>query len=140
MIGRMVAAPSTSVSSLSAPMQHAIGEDMAAVEIGGEPNFVDSQKGDIEIARHRLDGGDPETRIRRLDLFLAGDQRHRVGADPLDAAAVDLAGQKPQRQADDAGRMREHPLDGEMGLARIGRPEHGSDAGAAGARIAISCR
>jgi hypothetical protein len=36
--------------------------------------------------------------------------------------------------------MREHPLDGEMGLARIGRPEHGSDAGAAGARIAISCR
>ena len=46
----------------SAPMQHAIGEDMAAVEIGGELNFVDGEKGDIEIARHRLDGGDPETR------------------------------------------------------------------------------
>ena len=121
-------------------MQHAIGEDMAAVEIGGELNFVDGEKGDIEIARHRLDGGDPETRIRRLDLFLAGDQRYRVSADPLDAAAVDFARQKPQRQTDDAGRMREHPLDGEMGLARIGRPEHGCDAGAAGARIAISCR
>ncbi len=30
----------------------------------------------------------------------------------------------------DAAVMREHPLDGEMGLAGIGRPEHGGDAGA----------
>ena len=132
----MVAAPSTSVSSRPRRLQHAVGEDMAALEIGGELDFVDGHKGDIEIARHRLDGGDPEARIRRLDLLLAGDQRDRVGADPLDAAVVDLARQKPQRQADDAGRMREHALDGEMGLAGIGRPEHGGDAGAAGARVA----
>jgi hypothetical protein len=29
--------------------------------------------------------------------------------------------------------MRQHPLNGEMGFAGIGRPEHGGDAGAAGA-------
>ena len=124
----------------AAPVQHAIGEDVAALEIGGELDFVDGEERDVEIARHRLDGGDPEARIRRLDLLLAGDQRHRVGADPLDRAVVDLARQQPQRQADHAGRMRQHPLDGEMGLAGIGRPEHGGDAGAAGAQITIGGR
>ena len=68
----------------AAPVQHAVGEDVAAVEIGGELDFVDGEEGDVEIARHGLDGGDPEARIRRLDLFLAGDQRDGVGADPLD--------------------------------------------------------
>jgi len=33
--------------------------------------------------------------------------------------------------------MAEHALDGEMRLAGIGRPEHGGDAGAAGAGITI---
>ena len=112
-------------------MQHAIGEDMAALEIGGELDFVDGEEGDVELARHRLDGRDPEARICRLDLFFAGDQRHRVGADTLDAAVIDLARQQPQRQTDDARRMRKHPLDGEMGLAGIGRTKHGGDAGAA---------
>ena len=61
-IGRMVAAPSTSVSSRAAPVQHAVGEDVAALEIGGELDFVDREESDVEIARHRLDGGDPEPR------------------------------------------------------------------------------
>ena len=76
-------------------MQHAIGEHVAAIEISGELNLVDGEKCHIEIARHRLDGSDPEARIRRLDLLLAGDQGHRFGADPLDAAVVDFARQKP---------------------------------------------
>ncbi len=69
----------------AAPVQHTIGEDVAALEIGGELDFIDGEEGDVEVARHRLDGRDPEARIRRLDLLFAGDQRHRVGADPLDA-------------------------------------------------------
>jgi hypothetical protein len=31
--------------------------------------------------------------------------------------------------------MRQHALDGEMGLAGIGRPEHGGDAGARASRF-----
>ncbi len=99
-----------------------------------------ARKCDVEIARHRLDGGDPEARIRRLDLLLAGDERHRVGADPLHGAVIDLARQQPQRQADQPGRMRQHPLDGEMGLAGIGRAQHGGDAGATGTQITIGGR
>ena len=121
-------------------MQHAVGEDVAALEIGGELDFVDGEERDIEIARHRLDGGDPEPRVRRLDLLFAGDQRHRFGADPLHRAVIDFARQQPQRQADQAGRMRQHPLDGEMGLAGIGRAEHGGDAGATGTQITVGGR
>ena len=58
-----------------AAIEHAVGEDVAALEIGAELDFVDGEEGDVEIARHRLDGGDPEARVRRLDLLLAGDQR-----------------------------------------------------------------
>ena len=116
----MVAAPSSSVSSRPRRLQHAVGEDVAALEIGRELDLVDGEEGDVEIARHRLDGGDPVARVRRDDLLLAGDQRDRVGADPLDDAVVDLARQQPQRQADHARRMAEHALDGEMGLAGIG--------------------
>ena len=124
----------------AAAVEHTVGEDVAALEIGGELDFIDGQKGDVEVARHRLDGGDPKPRIRRLDLFLAGDERHRVGADPLDGAVIDLAGQQPQRQADQARGMRQHPLDPQMGLSGIGRPQHGGDAGATGAQVTIGRR
>jgi hypothetical protein len=80
----------------------AAGEDMAPVEIGRELELVDRDECDVEIARHGLDGGDPEARVGRLDLLLAGDQRDRVAAHPLDRLVVDLAGEQPQRQPDDA--------------------------------------
>ena len=117
----------------AAAVEHAVGEDVAALEIGAELHLVDRDEGHVEIARHRLDGGDPEARVRRLDLLLAGDQRDVLGADPVDDLVVDLAREQPQRQPDHAGRVRQHALDGEMGLAGVGRPEHGGDAGAAGA-------
>jgi hypothetical protein len=116
----------------AAPVQHAVGKDVAALEIGSELNFVDGEKSDVEIARHRLDGGDPEPRIRRLDLLFAGDERNSVGADPLHRAVIDFAGQEPQRQADHAGGMRQHPLDRQMSLAGIGRAKHGGNAGTTG--------
>ena len=121
----------------AAAIEHAVGEDVAAFEIGAELHLVDGEEGDVEIARHRLDGRHPVARIRRLDLLLAGDERDRLGAHARRDLVVDLARQQPQRQPDDAGGMAEHALDGEMGLAGIGRPEHGGDAGAAGAGVAI---
>jgi hypothetical protein len=78
-------------------VQHAVGEDMAALEIGGELDFVDGEECNIEVARHRFDSGDPEARVGRLDLFFASDERDRVGPRPLDRAVIDLARQEPQR-------------------------------------------
>ena len=114
----------------AAPVEDAIGEDMAALEIGRDLDFVDREKRHVEIARHRLHGGDPVARFRRLDLLFARDQRHRVRAGAIGDLVVDLARQQPQRQADHAGGMRQQALDRQMRLAGIGRPEHGGDAGA----------
>ena len=109
----------------SAQMQQAIGEDVAALEIAGELHLVDGDEGGVGLARHRLHGADRIARARRNDLLLAGDQRDLVGADLLADAAVDLAREQPERQADQAALMRHHALDGEMRLAGVGRPEHG---------------
>ena len=109
------------------PMQEAVGEDVAAVEIRAELDLVDGHEGDVEVPRHRLDGADPVARVPRLDLLLAGDQRDLVGPHRCHDAAVDLAGEQPQRQPDDAGRMGQHAFDGEMRLAGVGRAEDGRD-------------
>ena len=112
-------------------VEQTIGEDMAAIEIGGELNLVDGDEINGKVARHRLDRADPEARPFRLDLLLAGDERDGVGPDLVDHALIDLARQQAQRQADHAGGMRDHPLDREMGLAGIGRSEHCRDAASA---------
>ena len=108
---------------------------MAALEIGAELDFVDGEEGDVEIARHGLDGGDPEARIRRLDLLLAGDQRDGVGADPVDDLVVDLARQAAAAAArscrDECASMRSMAR---WVLPVLVGPEHGGHAGAAGAR------
>ena len=64
----------------AARMQQPVGEDMPAVEIGRELDLVDGDEGNLDVARHRLDGGDPVARLLRLDLLLAGDERDGVGA------------------------------------------------------------
>lgn len=109
-------------------MQDSVGEDMAALEIAGELHFVDRHERGFRLARHGLDGADGEACIRRSDLFLAGDQRHLGDANLLDKTRVDLARQQPERQADHAGTMRHHSLNGIMGLAGIGGSEDGGDA------------
>ena len=75
----------------AAPVQHPIREHMPALQIRAELNFVHRQKRDIEVARHGFQGGDPEPRICRLDLLLAGHQRDRLGAHGRNALVVDLA-------------------------------------------------
>ena len=132
----------------AAAMQDAVGEDVAAFEIGGDLDFIDGEKRHVEIPRHRLDGGDPVARVLRLDLLLAGDQRDALDARAIGDLVVDLAREQPQRQADHAGGMRQHPLDRQMRLAGVGRPEHGGNAGAGSpfvcergeVRKAIFCR
>ena len=86
----------------SAAIKHAVGEDVAAFKIRAELNFIDSEEGDVEIARHRFDSRHPITRMRRLDLLLAGDKRDRLGAHACRDLVVDLARQQPERQPDDA--------------------------------------
>ena len=115
-------------------IEHAVREDVAPLEIGAELDLVNRQECDVEVARHGFDGRDPKTRVRRLDLLFAGDQGDGVLAGPVGHLVVDLARQQPQRQADHAGRMRQHALDGEMGLAGIGWAQHCRDAGAARSR------
>ena len=117
----------------AAAVEDAVGEDVAAFEIGGDLDLVDGEEGDVEIARHRLDGRDPVARRFRLDLLLAGDQRDGFGAGAIGDLVIDLAREQPQRQPDHARGMREHPFDGQMGLAGVGGPEHRSDASARGA-------
>ena len=109
-------------------VQEAVGEHVAAVEVAGELDLVHGHEGEIEVARHRLDGGDPVARPVRLDLLLARDQGDVVVTRLLDHAIVDLAGEQAQGQADHAAVMAEHALDGEMGLAGIGGAEHGGHA------------
>ena len=111
----------------AAKVEDAVGEDMAALEVAGELDLVDGDEGGVGLARHRLDGGDPVARLRREDLLLAGDERDLVGADAGGDAVIDLARQQAQRQADHAALVAEHALDGEVGLAGVGRPEHGRD-------------
>ena len=64
----------------SALVEKAVREDVAAVEIGRELNLVHRHEGEVEVARHGLDGRDPIARPVRLDLLLSGDERDVVGA------------------------------------------------------------
>ena len=47
------------------------------------------------------------------DIVRKASRGTKTSLDALGDAIVDLARQEPQRQADDAARMAEHPLDGE---------------------------
>ncbi len=95
----------------AAAMQDAVGEDVPALEIGGDLDFIHREERDVEVARHRFHSGDPEARRLRLDLLLARDQGDGIDARAIDHLVVDLARQQPQRQADHARGMRQHPLD-----------------------------
>ena len=79
-----------------------MGEDVAALGVGAELDFVDGEKFDLAVERHRLDRADEIARPERHDLFFAGDQRDLGRAPGLDHAIVDFARKQPQRQADHA--------------------------------------
>ncbi len=104
-------------------MQEPRGKDVAALGIGTQLNFVHREKIDRPVERHRFDGAHEIGRVRRQDFLFAGDQRDRARTLQLDDAIVILARQKAQRKPDHPALVAEHALDGEVGLAGIGRPE-----------------
>jgi hypothetical protein len=108
-------------------MQQPVGEHMAAVKVGAQLDLVDRQKRDRDIHRHRLDRAHPVARAGWNDFFLTGHQRHRELTGARNDAVIHLACQQPQRQADHAGRVRQHPFDGVVGLAGVGGAENGGD-------------
>ncbi len=106
-------------------MQQPVGEDVAALGVAAQLDLVDGQEVDGPVERHAFDRADEPLGIRRDDLLFAGDQGDGVLALQLGDAVVILAGQQAQRKADHAGAVPEHALQGEMGLAGVGRAENG---------------
>ena len=113
----------------AARVQQPLGEDVAALGVGDQLDFVDGQKLDRSLQRHGLDGADEIVRPRRDDLFLARDQGDGRRAALFDDPLIDLARQQAQRQADHARGVTQHPLDRQMGLAGVGGPQDRSHAG-----------
>jgi hypothetical protein len=66
--------------------------------------------------------------VRSDDLFLPGEQRDVADTLLRHRAVVVLTREQAQREADDAGGMRQQPFDGEVRLAGVGRAEDGFDA------------
>ena len=110
-----------------AHMEHAIGEDMAAFRISGELGFVDGDKGSVPIPRHGFRGAEKPARLVGQNLLFAGNQANTLWALGSDHSIIDFPGQQAERKADHSAGMAHHPLDSEMGLAGIGRAEHGSE-------------
>ena len=90
----------------AARVQDPVGEDVAALPVGRELDFVDRQEVDLEVERHRLDGRDPVRRPPRDDPFFAGDERDGLGSLERRHAVVVLARQQPEREADHPGGVR----------------------------------
>ena len=107
----------------TAQIEQAIGKDMATLAIGAQLRLVQPNETDVETARHGFDRAAQIARVLRLDPLFAGNQRHLIVTLDGAHAVIDLARQQPQRKADRSARMAAHPLDGEMGLAGIGRPQ-----------------
>ena len=122
----------------AARVEQPVGENMAAFAIGAKLRFIERNECQIPRIlvgasgvpvypqRHRLRRAQQPAGIGRFDPLLASDQRNPVRT--LDDAnpVINLARQQPQRKADRARRMRAEPLDSQVRLAGIGRPEHGN--------------
>ena len=120
------------VSAVPRRAQQAIGEDVAALGVAGQLNLVHRDELDRAVEGHRFDGADEIARLLGDAPFLARHQRNRALPFRLDHAVVDLAREEAEREAHHAGAMRQHALDRQMGLSRVGRAEQRSDGGVFG--------
>ncbi len=100
---------------------------MAAIRVGAKLNFINADKIGPNVQRHRFGRGNPILRARRDDLFLARDQRHHGRAAQGDYFVINLARKQAQRQANNPRAVPQHPLDGIMRFAGVGRAQHGRD-------------
>ena len=114
---------------LAAGVQQAVGEHMSPRGIGAELDLVHGQELDRPVQGHGLHGADEIDGAGRDDLLFAGDQGDGPRAAELDNPVVHLPRQEPQRQADHARGVAQHPLDRQVGLAGVGGPEDGDQAG-----------
>ena len=112
----------------AARMQQPVGEDMAAIRVGAELDFIHRQEFDAAIQRHGFHRAGEPLGVGRDDLFLAGDEGDILLALGGHHAVVILARQEAEREADDAGGMRKHALHRQMGLAGVGGAEKGLNA------------
>ena len=110
-------------------VQQPVRKDVAAIGIGAHLDLVDGEKRDAAAERHGFDGAQEIARVRRADLLLAGDQRDVARTFEAHRAVIVLASEQTQRKPDDPRGVREHALHRQEGLARVGRTEHGRDAG-----------
>ena len=122
----------------AARMQQPVGENMAAFGIGAKLDFVDRQERRAEIDAASLPRCRRNIRAPGGTIFSSPVIRAARSA-PLQPhdLVIDLARQQPQRQADHAGFVGQHPLDGEMGLAGVGGPKNGRNA--APKSVALLC-
>src|SRR5690606_41709099 len=99
---------------------------MPTLAVGRELRFVERhERQPATVSWHGLRGAEKIPRARRLDPFLASDQRDLLLALDRANAVVDLTREQAQREADRPARMSAQPLDREVSLAGIGRAKHG---------------
>ena len=103
--------------------QQAVGKDMAPIGIGAQLDLVHRDEIRADVQGHRLGRADPVLGAVGDDPLFPRDQRHHGRPDLGDDPVIDLTRQKPQRQANDARPVRQHPLDRVMGLAGVRRPK-----------------
>ncbi len=104
-------------------MEQPVGEDVAALRVRSQLRLIEGDEGEVALHRHGFGGAQEPARVLRQDLLLAGDERHPVRALHRHHPVVDLARQKPEREADHPARMCRHPLDREISLAGVGGPK-----------------
>ena len=107
----------------AARVKQPVRKDMPPVGVPAQLDLVHRQEFGPDPHRHRLDGADPIGRPRRHDPLLSRHQRHHRRAAHLHNPVINLACKQPQRQADHACAVAQHPLDRIAGLAGIGRPK-----------------
>ena len=88
---------------IAAPMENAVGEDMAAFKVGTNLHFINREKRHIDFGWHRLNRAHPITGVDGNDLFFARYQGYGLITRTQPHLVVDLTRQEAQRQAD-------HPL------------------------------
>ena len=104
----------------AARMQQPVGENMAAIGVGAELDFIDREEFRLAVQRHRLDRAGEPFGVGRDDLFLTRDQRDVFLTLLRHHAVIVFARQKAQRKTNDSRGMREHALHREMGFSGVG--------------------
>ena len=102
---------------------------MAAIRVCAKLDFINGEEFHRPIQRHRFHRAGEILRLGRDDFFLAGDQGNIAFALHRHHAIIIFTRQQPQRKADTARGMGEHPLNREVGLAGIGRAKNGANPG-----------